>query len=145
MHHSANRENTVPIYDYRACAEYKRTRKEIKRLSTASSTKSLTSPKSGYTKNATFTLANTILRPPVCRLVASVAYEGRGNTHTHTHTHTGTLAAHARRGLMIYGGAVPSTECWPSRKRYVDETCLQDCLPASKNAITLPYPLRSTI
>ena len=41
---------------YRACAEYKRTRKEIKwRIcSTASSTKSLTSPKSGYTKNATF-------------------------------------------------------------------------------------------
>ena len=35
------------------------------------------------------TLANTILRPPVClvcRLVARVADEGRGHTHTHTHT-----------------------------------------------------------
>ena len=47
----------LPVIDsYRACAEYKRTRKEIKwRIcSSASSTKSLTSPKSGYTKNAFF-------------------------------------------------------------------------------------------
>ena len=45
-----------------------------------------------------------LLRPPVCllcRLVASVADEGRGNTHSLTHTHTGQLlAAHARRGLI---------------------------------------------
>ena len=41
-----------------------------------------------------------ILRPPVCllcRLVASVADEGRGNTHSVT------LAAHARRGLTTTG------------------------------------------
>ena len=46
-------------------------------------------------------LANTILKPPVCllcRLVASVAGEGRGNTLRHSTT-TVTLAAHARRGL----------------------------------------------
>ena len=38
-----------------------------------------------YEKRLFWTLENTILRPPVCllcRLVASVADEGRGNTHT---------------------------------------------------------------
>ena len=48
----------------------------------------------------------------VCRLVVSVADEGRGNTHTHTHrTTTVTLAAHARRGLMKHQHLVHCCVC----------------------------------
>ena len=54
-----------------------------------------------YEKRQIYSGATTILSPSVClvcRVVARVADERHGQTHRTT---TVTLAAHARRGLMI--------------------------------------------
>ena len=79
------------------------------------------------------TLVNPILRPPVCllcRLVASVADEGLGNTHSHPHrTTTVTLRIRAE-GKVEQEAAFPiPIICYRHEKRCIATTLIAFLMP----------------